>query len=483
MDPKQKKGVRALPPYIFLGVVLVAAFFLTWFLFKKGSARLDNDAHASVSVISNAITQSIRHARSTAGSLAGSPWIAPALMTRSDADIRNANSVLDRYQSSFDYAVCYLLDDRGDVVASSNRNASDSFVGENYAFRPYFQEAIEGKPSFYAALGVTSKERGFYTAYPVTDSQRNVIGIVVIKDRIEGIRNILLPNSHAFYASPEGVIFISSDPSLVLKSLRPLTDAEREKIRKSEQFGPGPFEPLFDEKFEEGRKVRFKDQNFRCFLVPLDPPGWGLVYLAPMAVPEQYFWFGIVISLFACGLAVSFIVWSRSREKDLARILENEERFAAAMKSSAIGIALVGLDGKWLQVNRSLCLIVGYSEEELLRKNFQDITHPDDLEADLGNARRLLDGEIQDYQMEKRYLHKDGHIVWIRLSGSLVRDPAGKPLYFIAQIEDIGERKKAEKRLKDKMEELARFNRIAIGRELKMIELKEKIKKLQEGKQ
>jgi diguanylate cyclase (GGDEF)-like protein/PAS domain S-box-containing protein len=126
---------------------------------------------------------------------------------------------------------------------------------------------------------------------------------------------------------------------------------------------------------------------------------------------------------------------------------EAQERFRNAFSHAAIGMALVGTDGRWLQVNRSLCEIVGYAEEELLAKTFQDTTHPDDLEAELGYIRKLLSDEIRAYQIEKRYFHKLGHVVWVLLSVSLVRDIKGNPLYFIAQILDITERKRAYDRL------------------------------------
>ena len=127
----------------------------------------------------------------------------------------------------------------------------------------------------------------------------------------------------------------------------------------------------------------------------------------------------------------------------------SEERFRGAFDAAAIGMALVAPDGRWLQVNASLCQIVGYSEDELLGMTWKEITHPDDLDADLEHARRLLAGEIRSYQMEKRYIHKDGHIVWIVLSRSLVRDAGGEPLHFVAQIEDITPRKQAEEKLQD----------------------------------
>ena len=127
-----------------------------------------------------------------------------------------------------------------------------------------------------------------------------------------------------------------------------------------------------------------------------------------------------------------------TEQKKAAEALRlSEERFRGAFDAAAIGMALVAPDGRWLQVNASLCQIAGYSEDELLGMTWKEITHPDDLSADLEQSRRLLAGEIPSYQMEKRYIHKDGHIVWIVLSRSLVRDAGGEPLHFVAQIEDI----------------------------------------------
>jgi diguanylate cyclase (GGDEF)-like protein/PAS domain S-box-containing protein len=133
---------------------------------------------------------------------------------------------------------------------------------------------------------------------------------------------------------------------------------------------------------------------------------------------------------------------------DEARLREAEQRFRLAFDNAPIGMALVGPDGRFLQVNGSLCEIVGYPPEVLLTKAFQDITHPDDLDADLESVRQVLAGFLRTYSMEKRYLHADGHVVWINLSVSLVRDEDDVPLYFISQIEDITERKGTEERFR-----------------------------------
>ncbi|WP_299096471.1 sensor histidine kinase [uncultured Winogradskyella sp.] len=112
------------------------------------------------------------------------------------------------------------------------------------------------------------------------------------------------------------------------------------------------------------------------------------------------------------------------------------------------GISIVSLNGAWVKVNHSLCKLLGYSEEEFCAMAFQDITHKDDLEKDINLMHQLLNGDIENYQMEKRYFHKDGYIVWALLSVSLVRDPEGEPMYFISQITDISEQKSASWRFK-----------------------------------
>jgi PAS domain S-box-containing protein len=119
-----------------------------------------------------------------------------------------------------------------------------------------------------------------------------------------------------------------------------------------------------------------------------------------------------------------------------AALSESEERFRAAFDYAPIGLAIVTPDGRFRQVNRSLCELTGYSEDELLNLTFQEITHPDDLEDNLELVERLWNGEIDSYQVEKRYVRKDGHPVWIELTSSAVRDPDGAR-YAISQIQDV----------------------------------------------
>ena len=138
----------------------------------------------------------------------------------------------------------------------------------------------------------------------------------------------------------------------------------------------------------------------------------------------------------------------REVEAANAQLRESEERFRLTIDEAPIGMALVALDGHYVRVNRVLCEITGYSADELTKLGFQDITHPDDVGTDVALSTQLARGEIPRYQLEKRYIRKDGSIVDVMVGGSILRGPDGAPLYQIAQVEDISDRKRADRALR-----------------------------------
>ncbi len=147
---------------------------------------------------------------------------------------------------------------------------------------------------------------------------------------------------------------------------------------------------------------------------------------------------------------VAILFHDITKRKQVEKALqESEERFRLTIDEAPIGMALVALDGRFVRVNRALCEIVGYGSAELTGLTFQAITHPDDLDADLALLDQLARGEIPRYQLAKRYIRKDGTIVDIQLSTSILRSREGAPLYYIAQIEDITDRQRAEAALQD----------------------------------
>ena len=145
----------------------------------------------------------------------------------------------------------------------------------------------------------------------------------------------------------------------------------------------------------------------------------------------------------ASGLAISVAQLTPVAEARLAAEVA-EARYQAIFNQAAVGVARVSPEGRFLEVNERFCRITGFDEAELLARTFADITHPDDLAPDLASARALVGGAIETYSIDKRYIRKSGDFIWVNLTVSMVRTPAGEPSYFVSVIQDISEQKAAE---------------------------------------
>lgn len=146
----------------------------------------------------------------------------------------------------------------------------------------------------------------------------------------------------------------------------------------------------------------------------------------------------------------------------------SEEKFRKAFSSSAVGMAIVDMRGKWLEVNNQLCEMMEYSVDELLKTNFQELTHPDDLKVGLDTLRKIKSGEIESCELHKRYISKTGKTIWAITSIAIIKDDQHKPLYNVAQITNISNLKaaeqkltKANEKLEEKNKELMQFSYIA----------------------
>ena len=164
---------------------------------------------------------------------------------------------------------------------------------------------------------------------------------------------------------------------------------------------------------------------------------------------------GLLMMILLMVAAASTLAWVLARELDrkaaaretvLDELRKSERRFRDMFENATVGMALENLEGRVIDANRALCEMLGYSEQELVGRTFAEITHPDEVGRDLGQLQRMLAGEERTHRVEKRYLHEDGHVVWAILSVSLALDSEGRPLHFIAQMQDITARKRSEER-------------------------------------
>jgi diguanylate cyclase (GGDEF)-like protein/PAS domain S-box-containing protein len=154
-----------------------------------------------------------------------------------------------------------------------------------------------------------------------------------------------------------------------------------------------------------------------------------------------------VVGLMLSGLLRRLELREAESTERMEALREAEERFRRAFEDAAIGMALCSLDGHYLRVNRALAELTGYEGDALVGMPFRDITHPDDVDADLVGLSELLSGKRQVYETEKRYVHAEGHAVWIQLNLTVVKDAAGRPVHLIAQMQDITDRKRAQAEL------------------------------------
>jgi len=151
----------------------------------------------------------------------------------------------------------------------------------------------------------------------------------------------------------------------------------------------------------------------------------------------------------------------RARRRGDEALRESGERFTQAFTHAPIGMALVGIDGVTLHVNRALCLLLGYSETEMMGTPVWRITHPDDMPATIEQLQRLVEGESDTWHLEKRYIHRDGHVVWGRSTTWLVRGPDAQPCYVVSQVQDITAHKQLEEQMRRQQAELAHVLRVA----------------------
>ena len=204
----------------------------------------DRQADLRLTTIKKSLTTFLSENVKPVKTLAGMKPLQLALIEPDGTNLAKANDMLDHFKKTLAADVCYLMDPAGETIASTNRDASDSFVGQNFAFRPYFKDAMLGKPSTYLALGTTSGKRGAYYSHPVfAENATTPVGIVVIKASIELIENQLGTESDEIVMvnDPNGVIFISNRKEWLYHLLWKSNEDNIPQIKKSKQFGSGPW--------------------------------------------------------------------------------------------------------------------------------------------------------------------------------------------------------------------------------------------------
>jgi len=389
---------------------------------------------------------------------------------------QRANAVLDHFKYSLKAGVCYLMDVKGTVIASSNRDAPDSFVGENFAFRPYFKQAFKQAPATYLALGVTSKKRGVYFSYPVfDDAEDHIIGLAVIKASIENIdkKLELLPDEIVLVADPNGVIFISTRTDWLYHTIEPLSPLQIEEITRSRQFGPGPWNWVG---LNMMRETTATDQEGRTYLLhrsELDNyPGWNILHLQSLnAIAENISRPLIRIAgpviLTLCiliGLSVFFLY--RRASSDILRrrsaevaLRESEERYRSLYHDTPAMLHSIDANSRLITVSDYWSDAMGYDRETVIGTRLTRYMTPESRQY---AEEQVIPAFFQTgfcKDVPYRFIKKNGEMIDVFLSAIAVRDKQGKIIRSLAISVDITERKRAEEALQQAKEQLAHYSK------------------------
>ncbi len=440
--------------------------------FKEAERQAESRLDMITKNLSSFLSENIKPVKT----MAGMPAFVHAVVSRNDASIQSANEMLDYFHQTLDTDVCYLMDRTGETIASSNRRAPDSFVGQNFAFRPYFQQAIRGIPSTYLALGTASGKRGAYFSHPVFAGNPTIpVAVVVIKASIELIEKELSPpdDETVLVIDPHGVIFISNRPEWLYQLFRPESPDINQQLKDSLQFGAGPWKWIGLSADGPRNVIDRKGKRFQIHRKALENyPGWQTVRLRSFKAISKAVYDPLIritgpLVLTLCvmiGVSVFLLYRKASHEISHRRkielaLRESEERYRGLYHHTPAMLHSIDPDGRIVSVSDYWSDVMGYRPEEVIgcvltrfftdesRRYAEKIAFPEFFKT----------GFIKDVPYQ--FVKKNGEFIDVLLSAIVDRDRNAKTMRTLAVSMDVTEQKRAESALKLAKEELSRHSK------------------------
>lgn len=450
--------------------------YLYYFYLKQSSlAEAGKDSASRAQAIKDRLVSFLHEQQRPVRALAGLQEMQKALSDPNEHTVPDANRILDHFNDALGTNVCYLMNVSGETIASSNRLAPDSFVGKNFAFRPYFRRAIKGFPATRMALGTASGRRGVYYSYPVYKSgYSNPIGVAVIKAPIEPLEKELHQGQGeiVLLTDPHGIVFISNRKDWLLHSLWKLSSEEEREIAASRQFGEGPF-PWTGLKMESpDRVVDPAGNRYLDYQMPIESfPRWSVVYLQnldaiakKLSDPLLSITGATVLALCVLVLlSVAFLYRKASydivqRKTAEEALRESEERYRSLYHRTPGMLHSVDPDGRLLSVSDYWVEALGYAPSEVIGRKLSDFLTE--------GSRKFAEEVVLPQFLEKgyckgipyRFVKKSGEIVDVLLSAIAERDAQGNIKRSLSLLVDVTEQKRAQEQLRVAKEQLRSYS-------------------------
>lgn len=430
-------------------IILCHGWALTRYLEYNARDSMQKEGRNKIDAFSIYLRNELDEANHTAMVIAGDNQAAAALLSGAPGDVERANLVLDRYHEILEAPVCYLVDIKGNVIASSNRNDPDSYVGCNYSFRPYFKQSLAGENGRYFALGITSGKRGYYASSPVRDGQYNIIGAAVVKREIESLESAFQQYSLCFLADPQGIVFMSGRPDMLYKSLWPLHEEARQALAESGQFGGGPFQAIGLRESAGGKDIIFEGQHYIQTSRLLNSEGWSVVLFSPTVDMRAAWLPGVFITLFLSILTSIFFVAKQRSTEGTARLSASEENYRSVFNGVNEAILVHEIPGgRVVDVNQKTCEMYGCTREDIVNgklKMFNSGIPPYTPDEANNLINKAAAGEPQLID----WLERDsaGNLFWMEVN--LKRVVLEGRERVLAVVRNIDRRKRAEEALKE----------------------------------
>jgi PAS domain S-box-containing protein len=430
----------------------------------------DRQAAQYVQTVGNHFSTILSENLKSAKALAGLPQLEHGLFRRDSKSLQKVNRILDHFKHALCADVCYLMTSEGLTVASSNRDEPDSFIGKNYGFRPYYQQAMQGNSAIYMALGITSKKRGVYYSYPVRSGGKgSPIGVAVIKASIDPLEKDFSPDHEGIVTltDPHGVVFICNREDWLYRFLWKPSPEDIAEIASTRQFGQGPWNWTGLQMKDKEHAVSLSGEEYSVRSVNIDDySGWKIVHLhslraifrgvsAPLVGMTGYVILTICVFV---GLLILFLYKQASyhivkRKAAEQALRESKETALALLNAPTDGALLVDTQGRIIALNKPAADRFGMATTDLIGQHAYNL-----LVSEIPEQRQAHQEVVIRSRKPVRYEYeRDGRCLDTSLYPIL--DAQGEVARVAIFVRDITEQKRTEQELRLAKEKLSRHSK------------------------